>query len=175
MPLMFKSYVSWVVVWAIVFLAAVVFGLTPEVTNNYNGGYTGPTAGIWITLILSTIFGIVAFFSTQNEITHHAHSLGQLKRYDEEIQNQEEHLEAVKKNFDGLRESLQETLKDLPDQLMNQDNPVAALVKALMGEVNRAEKDLLTTKNNKLHHESKIHARTIGPWAWIVEKYGDGS
>ena len=175
MPLMFKSYISWVVVWAIAFLAAVVFGLTPEVTNNYGGGYEGPTAGIWITLILSTIFGLIAFFSTQSEITNHAHALAQLKTIDTEIENQEEHLERVKKNFDNLRESLQETLKSLPEQLMNQDNPVAALVKTLMGEVNSAERNLVKVKNTKLYYEAKVHARTIGPWAWIVEKYGDGS
>ena len=58
---------------------------------------------------------------------------------------------------------------------MNQDNPVSALVQSLMGEVNRAEKDLVKAKNDKLHYEARVHARTIGPWSWIVEKYGDGS
>lgn len=173
MPLMFKSYISWVVVWAVVFLAAVLFGLTPEV--HILNSYSGPTVGVWITLILSTIFGLVAFFSTQAEITNHAYCLSQIKVADQEIKNQEVHLLKVKENFDGLRESLQETLKDLPEQLMNQDNPVSSLVNALMEEVNKAERVLVKVKNQKLYHEAKVHARKIGPWCWIVEKYGDGS
>jgi hypothetical protein len=178
MLLMFKSYISWVVVWGIGFLAAVLLGLTPEVTLVDRIGteqYVGPTWGVWITLILSTIFGLTAFFSTQSEITNHAYALSQLRVADEEIKNQEEHLAKVKENFDGLRASLQETLKDLPEQLMNQDNPVSALVNALMEEVNKAERALVKAKNDKLYYEAKVHARKIGPWAWIVEKYGDGS
>lgn len=178
MFLMFKSYISWVVVWGVVFLAAVLFGLTPEVTLTDRIGteqYVGPTWAVWLTLFLSVIFGLVAFFSTQSEITNHAYALSQMKVADQEIKNQEEHLKRVKENFDGLRASLQETLKDLPEQLMNQDNPVAALVEVLMKEVNRAEKDLVKAKNEKLRFEARVHARTIGPWAWIVEKYGDGS
>lgn len=133
-----------------------------------------PVEGVhWAVGALSALGLFISGISVTNVITEHAKDIGNLRVIDEKIANAEQYLENVRKNFASLKDTLEATLGKLPEQLMNQDNPVSALVGGIMNELDRAETKVLERKQYKAQYKGCVEARKIGPFAWIVEVYGD--
>jgi len=167
MKLIFTSWMNWLSLISVLYGFALLSGLTPV---TYDGNPT------WQTLVLALIAGITFFTTfgfTREQIKEHGRELGFLRTVDAKIQNRSEYVKAVKKNFKELEGVLTTTLDKIPEQLMNHDNPVAALVDSLMDEVSEAEGKLVNIKQEKETYQSYIEARKIGPYSWIVDYYGD--
>ncbi len=167
MIIIFKSWMNCLSLISILYGFAFLFGFTPV------DSYGNP---IWQTLVLVVVAGITFFATfacTRDQIKEHGRELGFLRTVDARIQHRKEYVEAVKKNFKELESVLTNTLDKIPEQLMNHDNPVAALVDSLMDEVSNAESKLVTMKQEKEIYQSYIEARKIGAYSWVVEYYGE--
>jgi len=127
----------------------------------------------WVVGALSALGVFIAAVSITSVMTDHAKDLGNIRIQDEKIANAEQYLANVKTNFASLKDTLEATLGKLPEQLMNQDNPVSSLVGGIMSELNSAEKKVLERKQWKAEYRGSIEARKIGPFSWIVDLYGD--
>ena len=167
MKTIFTSWMNWLSLISVLYGFALLFGFTPV------DSYGNP---IWQTLVLVVIAGITFFTTfccTREQIKEHGRELGFLRTVDAKIQNRKEYVESVKKNFKELESVLTNTLDKIPEQLMNHDNPVAALVDSLMDEVSNAESKLVSVKQEKEIYQSYIEARKIGAYSWIVDYYGE--
>ena len=167
MKTIFSSWMNWLSLISILYAFALLFGFTPV------DSYGNP---IWQTLVLVVVAGITFFTTfafTRDQIKEHGRELGFLRTVDAKIEHRKEYVKAVKKNFKELETVLTHTLDKIPDQLMNHDNPVAALVDSLMNEVSEAESKLVRIKEEKETYQGYIEARKIGPYSWIVDYYGD--
>ena len=167
MKTIFTSWMNWLSLISVLYGFAFLFGVTPVTYEGYP---------LWQTFVLALI-AVVTFFTTfcftREEIKQHGRELGFLRTVDAKIQNRKEYVESVKKNFKELETVLTNTLDKIPDQLMNHDNPVAALVGSLMDEVSEAESKLVATKQEKETYQGYVEGRKIGPYSWIVDYYGD--
>ncbi len=173
--LMLTSYTNWLAVIGGLIFLSFVFGLLPEAPVTDRAGTTilMATVGSWILGIAGTIGMLIGVFSSTSEISDHSRQIGSLRLKDTAIENSEKYLTNVKDNYNTLKESLQATLKDLPSSMLNSDNPVSSLVEGLMREVSSAEGKVLNEKQEKARTQAKIESRKIGPYAWIVELYGE--
>lgn len=167
MKTIFSSWMNWLSLISTLYAFAFLFGLTPVTYDGYP---------VWQTFALGVIAVITffcTFFSSMEQIKEHGRELGFLRTVDAKIEHRKKYVQAVKKNFKELESVLTNTLDKIPEQLMNHDNPVAALVDSLMDEVSEAEGKLVNIKQEKETYQSYIEARKIGPYSWIVDYYGD--
>ena len=162
-----KSWMNWITLLSVLYALAFFFQLTPADS-------TGEPSWQSFALLVLAIVGFMAtFFPVRCEIGEHGKDLGYLRTVDAKITSREEHVSAVKANFKELESVLANTLDKLPEQLMNQDNPVAAIASSLMDEVSEAESKLVSIKLRKQDYVASVEARKIGAYSWIVDYFGE--
>lgn len=164
------SYTGLLPTVALLYMLAFFLGITPMEADQL--GARPATASIVALVIAFLVFAILVI-STMYELGEHAEKLAAVRFHQKVIDNQEAYLKQTKTNLENFKAQLPDMLKELPDQLMNQDNPVATLIKTLVGEVSKAERELRDDKDRLVGYQKNIEARKIGTWSWIVDFYGE--
>ena len=133
---------------------------------------------IFLTVVGSILIGIILICNmvVYNE---HCQALARVRMADSKIQRRQEYIEAIQKQYDVMKKTVEETIgtnmSQIPEQLINQDSPVAALIQGMKGawdELIQGEDKLNYEKRRKIDYQEYVEQRRIGMFSWVVDYLG---